>query len=96
MQPLFCQGIWALQMFYPGYGRVNENLEADQPLTVATIKNMDKKAKTVQFKKEKDTKNTVKFAEVQTQGEAPIIGSLYVQKWFVGDATKLKVTVEVL
>jgi len=56
---------------------------------------MDKKTKTVQFEKEKDTKNTVKFAEVQTQGEAPIIGSLYVQKWFIGDATQLKVTVEV-
>ena len=56
---------------------------------------MDKKTKTVQFQKEKDTKNTVKFAEVQNQGEAPIIGSLYVQKWFIGDATNLKVTVEV-
>jgi hypothetical protein len=56
---------------------------------------MEKKTKTVQFQKEKDTKNTVKFAEVQTQGEAPIIGSLYVQKWFAGDATNLKVTVEV-
>jgi len=58
-------------------------------------KTMEKKTKTVQFEKEKATKNTVKFAEVQTQGEAPIIGSLYVQKWFAGDATKLKVTVEV-
>jgi hypothetical protein len=56
---------------------------------------MDKKTKAVQFEKEKDTKNTVKFAEAQTPGEPPIIGSLYVQKWFVGQATKLKVTVEV-
>jgi hypothetical protein len=56
---------------------------------------MEKKTKTVQFQKEKDTKNTVKFAEVLSQGEAPIIGSLYVQKWFIGDATNLKVTVEV-
>jgi hypothetical protein len=56
---------------------------------------MEKKTKAVQFEKEKDTKNTVKFAEVQTQGEAPIIGTLYVQKWFAGEATKLKVTVEV-
>ncbi len=56
---------------------------------------MPAKTKTVEFTKEKDTKNTVRFAEVQTQGEAPIIGSLYVQKWFVGEATKLKVTVEV-
>jgi hypothetical protein len=43
---------------------------------------MEKKTKTVQFEKEKDTKNTVKFAEVQTQGEAPIIGTLYVQKCY--------------
>ena len=56
---------------------------------------MAKKTKTVQFEKEKDTKNTVKFAEVQIQGEAPIIGTLYVQKWFVGGADKLQVTVEV-
>jgi len=56
---------------------------------------MPNKTKTVTFEKEKDTKNTVKFAEVQTQGEAPIIGSLYVQKWFIGSGTKLKVTVEV-
>jgi len=55
---------------------------------------MQKKTKTVQFTKEKDTKNTVKFTEVQTQGEAPIIGTLYVQKWFVGDSTNLTVTVE--
>jgi len=55
---------------------------------------MSQKSKTVQFEKVKDTKNTVKFAETQTQGEAPIIGTLYVQKWFAGDAAKLKVTVE--
>ena len=54
---------------------------------------MEKKTKTVQFQKEKDTRNTEKFAEVQVQGEAPIIGSLYVQ-WFVGNAASLEVTVE--
>jgi len=55
---------------------------------------MNGKTKTVQFAKEKSTKNTVKFAEVQTQGEAPVIGTLYVQQWFIGDSTKLKVTIE--
>ena len=55
---------------------------------------MEKKTRTAQFEKEKETKNTVKFAEVQTQGEAPIIGTLYLQKWFAADATNLKVTVE--
>ncbi len=56
---------------------------------------MPEKIRSVQMIKEKDTKNTVKFTEVQTQGEAPIIGTLYVQKWYAGDSTKLKVTVEV-
>ena len=55
---------------------------------------MPKESKSVNFNREKETKNTVKFAEVQAQGEAPIIGTLYVQKFFAGDATKLKVTVE--
>lgn len=56
---------------------------------------MEKKIKTIEFQKEKDTKNTVRFAEVSSPGEPQIIGSLYLQKWFVQDATKLKVTVEV-
>jgi hypothetical protein len=43
---------------------------------------MEKKTKTVQLTKEKDTKNTVKFAEVQTQGEPQIVGTLYVQKCY--------------
>ena len=55
---------------------------------------MSEKNKTIQFTKEKSTKNTVKFTEVQIQGEAPIVGSIYLQKWFAGDATNLKVTIE--
>ncbi|MEI6148594.1 MAG: hypothetical protein WCS01_05820 [bacterium] len=49
--------------------------------------------KTVKFKVEKETKNTVKFEEVPAAGEPPIIGTLYVQKWFAGKATELEVTV---
>ena len=48
---------------------------------------------TVSFKKEKDTKNTVKFAEVAIEGQAPVVGTIYVQKWFVGSATEIEVTV---
>ena len=55
---------------------------------------MEKKTRTIQMTKEKDTKNTVKFAEVQTQGEPPIIGTLYIQKWFAAEAANLKVTIE--
>ena len=50
--------------------------------------------KTVKFTIEKETKNTVKFNEVPGEGQPPIIGTLYIQKWFVGNATELEVTVK--
>ncbi len=56
---------------------------------------MEKKTRTIQLTREKETKNTVKFAEVQTPGEAPVVGTLYLQKWAAGDAKGLKVTIEV-
>jgi hypothetical protein len=52
-------------------------------------------AKTILLVKEKETKNTVKFTETQVQGQAPVIGTLYLQRWFVGAGTNVKVTVEV-
>jgi len=50
--------------------------------------------KTVKFKLEKETKNTVRFNEIPEEGQPPIIGTLYVQKWFAGNATELEVTVK--
>jgi len=50
--------------------------------------------KTVKFKVEKETKNTVKYNEVPAEGQPPIIGTLYVQKWFAGNATEIEVTVK--
>lgn len=49
---------------------------------------------TITFTKEKETKNCIRFQEDTIQGQPPKIGSLYVQKWAVGDTMKLKVTVE--
>jgi Na+/phosphate symporter len=46
------------------------------------------------FEKEKETKNTVRFQEKQTEGNPPIIGTLYVQKWFVGNSNTVKITIE--
>jgi len=66
-----------------------------QPSTISHQQTMNEKIRTVEFQKEKYTKNTVKFAEVQTHGQAPVIGALYVQKWFAGDSNRLKVTIEV-
>ena len=36
------------------------------------------------FKQDKETKSTIRYAEV-TDGKPPIVGSLYVQKWALGD-----------
>ena len=49
--------------------------------------------KTVKFTIEKETKNTVKFNEVPDEGQPPIIGTLYVQKWFIGNTKEIEVTV---
>ncbi|MCW8994725.1 MAG: hypothetical protein OQK77_02805 [Psychromonas sp.] len=43
---------------------------------------------------EKETKNSVRYQEKPAEGEAPMVGSLYVQKWFAGNSKILRVTVE--
>ena len=49
---------------------------------------------TVDFEIEKETKNSVRYKEVPEEGKAPIVGSLYVQKWFAGDCKKLSISIE--
>ena len=46
------------------------------------------------FEFEKETKNSVRYKEVPEEGKAPIVGSLYLQKWFAGDAKNLQLTIE--
>lgn len=53
------------------------------------------KSITASFEKQKETKGTVRFAEVPNEGQEPLIGTLYVRKptgTELGD--KIKVTVE--
>lgn len=50
--------------------------------------------KTVKFEYEKATKNSVRYKEIPEEGEAPILGTLYVQKWYAGDAKSLQVSIE--
>ncbi len=52
------------------------------------------KQQTLRFVKEKDTKNTVKFAEQPEEGQPQVIGSLYVQKWWTANAASVTVTLE--
>ncbi len=48
---------------------------------------------TVKFELEKTVKHSVRYKEVVEQGRAPLLGSLYVQKWYAGDAKELTVTI---
>lgn len=49
---------------------------------------------TVKFSIEKETKNSVRYKEVPEDGKAPIIGSLYVQKWYAGDTKNIEITID--
>ncbi len=53
------------------------------------------KTHVIEFEKEKETKNTIRFAEVPPKGQPLVMGTAYFQKWVVGDATTVTVTLEV-
>lgn len=45
----------------------------------------------IQFEREKETKNTVRFQEKPPKGQPPLIGGLYVQQWAAGEAKTCEV-----
>jgi len=49
---------------------------------------------TVNFEYEKETKNSVRYKEVPEEGKAPIVGTLYIQKWYAGDSKQLSITID--
>ncbi len=49
---------------------------------------------TIVFRKLRDTKNTVRFEEEVPPGKPPVIGTIYVQKWFARDTQELAITIE--
>lgn len=48
----------------------------------------------VKFEYEKETKNSVRFKETPDEGTAPIVGTLYVQKWFAGNSKNIEITID--
>jgi hypothetical protein len=46
------------------------------------------------FTLEKKTKNSVRYKEVPEEGKAPILGSIYVQKWYAGTSKNISITIE--
>jgi hypothetical protein len=47
----------------------------------------------ITFEIEKQNKNSVRYKEIPKDGMPPILGSIYVQKWFAGDSKTIEVTV---
>jgi len=47
----------------------------------------------VLFDEERTTKNTVRFAEREAEGQPPAVGTIYVQKWALGNPTPKSVKV---
>ncbi len=50
--------------------------------------------KVVKFEYEKETKNSVRYKEAPEEGTAPIVGTLYVQKWFAGNSKSIEITID--
>ena len=49
--------------------------------------------KKVKFEFEKQHKNSIRYKEVPEDGMPPVIGSIYVQKWFAGNSKNIEVTI---
>lgn len=50
--------------------------------------------KTIKFEFEKQNKNSIRYKEVPENGMPPVLGSIYVQKWFAGDSKNIEVTIK--
>jgi len=50
--------------------------------------------KTIKFEFEKHNKNSVRYKEIPEEGTPPIVGSIYVQKWFAGDSKNIEITID--
>ena len=48
---------------------------------------------TITFEFEKENKNSVRYKEVPKEGMPPIVGSIYVQKWFAGTSKNIDITI---
>ncbi len=49
---------------------------------------------TLTFTLEKETKNTIRYQE-DANGKPPAIGTIYVQKWLIGEAPPRNLTVTI-
>ncbi|GHE89272.1 hypothetical protein [Thalassotalea profundi] len=45
------------------------------------------------FEFEKENKNSVRYKEVPEDGMPPVVGSIYIQKWFAGSSKHIEVVI---
>ncbi len=50
----------------------------------------------IKFELEKQNKNSVRYKEIPKEGMPPILGSIYVQKWYAGNSKFIEVTLNKL
>lgn len=62
-------------------------------LALTRLLGSDMSEQTVNFEFEKLNKNSVRYKEVPQDGIPPVIGSIYVQKWYAGNANKIEITI---
>ena len=48
----------------------------------------------LKFEYEKATKNSVRYQEIPEEGKAPVMGTIYVQKWYAGSCKNIEVTID--
>lgn len=48
----------------------------------------------IKFEYEKETKNSVRYKEVADEGKAPVLGTVYVQKWFAGNTKTIEISID--
>ena len=49
---------------------------------------------TLTFTMERETKNTIRYQE-ETEGKPPVVGTLYVQRWALGEPAPQRLTVTI-
>lgn len=47
----------------------------------------------IKMKRQKETKNTFRYEEIETKGQPPVLNTLYIQKW-VNPPNEIVVTIE--
>jgi hypothetical protein len=51
--------------------------------------------KVINFEIEKHNKNSIRYKEVPENGMPPVLGSIYVQKWFACGSKNIEVTIKI-